>query len=103
MVLGQQGSGLGATLRAEKPQMRYLVSEVCAEEEAVRTCGWCAQATCTLHMVLSRWASAGILYFKGQPGREGPGRRRTLKKSSSDIQNARKARSSLPTVRGLLF
>jgi hypothetical protein len=61
------GIGFGAALRAEKRQMRYLVSEVCAEEEAVRTCGWCAQPTCILHLVLGVGVYIGmtVLYFFG--------------------------------------
>ena len=56
---GLAGIGLGAALRAEKQQMRDLVSE--AEHEVARTCGWCTHwhATCTLQ-VLSRQAYAGI-------------------------------------------
>ena len=45
--------GARAAMRAEKYQVCYLVSEVCAEEVAAglaRTCGWfCAQPTCTLN------------------------------------------------------
>src|SRR6266849_5230028 len=39
--------------------MRYLISEgFVLKEEAARTCGWCAQATCTLHLDLS-WQAYG--------------------------------------------
>ena len=46
--------GARAAMQAEKHQVRYLVSELCAEEVAAslaRTCGWFyAQPTRTLHL-----------------------------------------------------